>query len=154
MNLQSKQENKARQNFRKTSYPLIPTRTYAYQGKRNVRFLGYLVVCFFLLPPSWDSSFCLIADEFYFEWNSTKALSKYFPAGVEFGFLRIVAIIYLLPQWTKTGVFMDLPQILLLMLSRFKRVNYLIFLLKWSGSLRFPDLFQEEYKLINPLTFP
>ena len=37
------QENKARQIFRKTniSYPLIRTRTCAYQGVRNVRFSEY-----------------------------------------------------------------------------------------------------------------
>ena len=38
------EENKARQVFRKTniSYSLVHTRTYAYQGVKNVRFLENL----------------------------------------------------------------------------------------------------------------
>ena len=47
------QENKARQIFRKTniSYPLIRTRTCAYQGIRNVRFSENLVCFIFLKHP-------------------------------------------------------------------------------------------------------
>ena len=47
------QENKARQIFRKTniSYPLIRTRTYAYQGVRNFRFFGkFGLICFLETP--------------------------------------------------------------------------------------------------------
>ena len=52
------QENKARQIFLKNdiSYPLISTRTCAYQGVRNACFV-------FLKYPFWDSPFCLITDE-------------------------------------------------------------------------------------------
>ena len=59
------QENKARQIFRKTniSYPLIRTRTCAYQGVRNVRFSKNLACFVFLKHPSRDSPFCLITDE-------------------------------------------------------------------------------------------
>ena len=49
------QENKAHQIFRKTniSYPLIHTRTCAYQGVRNVRiFLGKFGVLCFLKKPA------------------------------------------------------------------------------------------------------
>ena len=44
------QENKARQIVRKTniSYPLIRTRTFAYQGVRNVRLFGKFGVLYFL----------------------------------------------------------------------------------------------------------
>ena len=47
------QENKARQIFRKTnfSYPLIRTRTCAYQGVRNVRFSENLANFVFLKHP-------------------------------------------------------------------------------------------------------
>ena len=46
------QENKAHQIFQKTniSYPLIRTRTCAYQGERKVRFSENLVCFVFLLP--------------------------------------------------------------------------------------------------------
>ena len=56
------QENKARQIFRKTniSYPLIRTRTCAYQGVRNVCFLENLACFVFLKHPFWDPPFCLI----------------------------------------------------------------------------------------------
>ena len=59
------QENKARQVFRKTniSYPLIRTRTCAYQGVRNVRFSENLACFVFLKHPFLDSSFCLITDD-------------------------------------------------------------------------------------------
>ena len=59
------QENKARQIFRKTiiSYPLIRTRTCTYQGVRNICFSENLAF-FFFLYPFWDSSFCLITDDF------------------------------------------------------------------------------------------
>ena len=59
------QENKARQIFRKTniSYPLIRTRTCAYQGVRNVRFSENLACVVFLKYPFRDSPFCLITDE-------------------------------------------------------------------------------------------
>ena len=59
------QEEKARQIFRKTniSYPLICTRTCAYQGVRNVRFLENLACFVFLKHPFWDPPFCLITDE-------------------------------------------------------------------------------------------
>ena len=58
------QENKAGQIFRKTniSYPLISTRTCAYQRVRNVRF-SEILACFVSLKyPFWDSPFCLITD--------------------------------------------------------------------------------------------
>ena len=47
------QESKARQNLRKTniSYPLIPTRTCAYQEVRNVCFSEILVCFAFLKQP-------------------------------------------------------------------------------------------------------
>ena len=56
------QENKTRQNFRKTntSYPLIRTRTCAYQGVRNVCFSKNLASFVFLKHPFWDSSFGLL----------------------------------------------------------------------------------------------
>ena len=59
------QENKACQIFRKTniSYPLIRTRTCAYQGVRNIRFSENLACLIFLKHPSWDSPFCLITDD-------------------------------------------------------------------------------------------
>lgn len=45
------------------SYTLIRNRTCAYQGIRNNR-LSKNLACFdFLLPPSWNSSFCLITDD-------------------------------------------------------------------------------------------
>ena len=58
------QGNKARQIFRKTnsSYPLIRTRTCAYQGIRNVRFSENLTCFVFLKHPFRDSPFCLITD--------------------------------------------------------------------------------------------
>ena len=53
------QENKARQIFWKTniSNPLIPTRTCAYQGVRNVIFSKSLTSFLFLKLPFWDSPF-------------------------------------------------------------------------------------------------
>ena len=59
------QENKARQIFRKMkiSYPMIHTRTCAYQGVRNVRFLENLLCFVFLLPPLCDLPFCLTTDD-------------------------------------------------------------------------------------------
>ena len=61
------QGNKARQIFRKTniSYPLIRTRTCAYQGVRNVHFSENLMCFIFLKHPFWDSPFCLITDDLY-----------------------------------------------------------------------------------------
>ena len=61
------QENKARQIFRKTniSYPLICTRTCAYQGVRNVCFSENLTCFVFLKHPFWYSRFCLITDELW-----------------------------------------------------------------------------------------
>ena len=58
------QENKARQIFRKTniSYPLIRTRTCAYQGVRNVPFSENLTCFVFLKHPFWGSPSCLITD--------------------------------------------------------------------------------------------
>ena len=38
-------------------------RTCAYQGVRNVRFLENLACFAFLLPPFWDSHFCLVTDD-------------------------------------------------------------------------------------------
>ena len=60
------QEKNARQIFRKIkiSYPLISTRTCAYQGVRNVNFSENLACFVFLKQPFWDSSFCLITDDF------------------------------------------------------------------------------------------
>ena len=43
--------------------PLIRTRTYAYQGIRNVRFSENLTCFVFLKHPFWDSPFCLITDK-------------------------------------------------------------------------------------------
>ena len=59
------QENKALQIFRKTniSYPLIRTRTCAYQGVRNVRFSENLACFVFLKHPFLDSPFCLITGD-------------------------------------------------------------------------------------------
>ena len=59
------QENRARQIFRKTniSYPLIRTRTCAYQGVRNVLFSENLACFVFLKHPFWDLRFCLITDD-------------------------------------------------------------------------------------------
>ena len=64
------QKNKARQIFRKKniSYPLISTRTRAYQGVRNICFSENLVCFVFLKHPFWDSPFCLITDEIA-NWN-------------------------------------------------------------------------------------
>ena len=60
---EERQENKARQIFRKTniSYPLI--RTCAYQRVRNVRFQENLARFVFLKHPFWDSPLSLIAEE-------------------------------------------------------------------------------------------
>ena len=44
-------------------YPLIRKRVCAYQRVRNVRFSENLACFAFLLPPFWDSPFCLITDE-------------------------------------------------------------------------------------------
>ena len=54
-------ENKARQVFWKTniSNPLIPTRTCAYQGVRNVIFSKSLTSFLFLKHPFWDSPFAV-----------------------------------------------------------------------------------------------
>ena len=59
------QENKARQIFRKMNifYPLIRTRTWAYQRVKNVRFLENLACFVFLKHPFWNSPFCLITDK-------------------------------------------------------------------------------------------
>ena len=59
------QENKARQIFRKTniSYPPIRTRTFAYQGVRNVRFSENLGCFAFLKHFFWDSPFCRMTEE-------------------------------------------------------------------------------------------
>ena len=59
------QERKARQVFRNTNifYPLILTRTCAYQGVRNVRFLENLA-CFVFLKHTFEGSpFFLITDK-------------------------------------------------------------------------------------------
>ena len=58
-------KNKPRQIFRKTniSYPLIRTRTCAYQGVRNVRFSENLAYFVFLKHPFLGSPFCLITDD-------------------------------------------------------------------------------------------
>ena len=60
------QKKQSTQIFRKTniSYPLIPTRTCAYQGVRNVRFFGkFDVLCFLETPVFRFTAFCLITDE-------------------------------------------------------------------------------------------
>ena len=41
------------------------TSTCAYQGVRTVRFLENLACFVFLKQPFWDSSFCLITDDFW-----------------------------------------------------------------------------------------
>ena len=58
------QENKARQIFRKTnfSYPLIRTRTCAYQGVRNVCVSENLTSIVFLKHPFLDLPFCITTD--------------------------------------------------------------------------------------------
>ena len=60
------QENKARQFFRKTniSYPLICTRTCAYEWVRNARFSENLACFVFLKHPFRDLPFYLITDNF------------------------------------------------------------------------------------------
>ena len=59
------QQNKAHQIFWKMniSYPLIHTRTCAYQGVKNVCFSENLACFVFLKHRFWDSSFCFITDE-------------------------------------------------------------------------------------------
>ena len=59
------QENKARQVSRKTimSNSLIRTRTWAYQGVRDVRFSENLTCFVFLKYPFLDLAFCLITNE-------------------------------------------------------------------------------------------
>ena len=78
------QEKKTRQIFRKTnfSYPLICTRTYAYQGARNVRFWVNLACFVFLKHPFRDSPFCLITDDIAFRKNSF--LNSSSPNGIAF----------------------------------------------------------------------
>ena len=49
--------------FVTTWYAQVRTCTCAYQGVRNVRFSENLACFTFLLPPFWDSSFCLITIE-------------------------------------------------------------------------------------------
>ena len=67
-----RQKNKARQIFRKTniSYPLIHTRTCAYQGVRKVRFSENLACFVFLKHPFCDSPFCLITDDILYIQNA------------------------------------------------------------------------------------
>ena len=52
-------------NFQKNErfYPLIRTRTCAYQGVKNLRFSENLACLVFLLPPFWDSLFYHITDD-------------------------------------------------------------------------------------------
>ena len=59
------QKNKPRLIFRKTniSYPLIRSRTCAYQGVRNVRFSENLAYFVFLKHPFLGSPFRLITDD-------------------------------------------------------------------------------------------
>ena len=73
------QENKALQIFRKTdiSYPLIRTRTYAYQGVRNISFSENLACYVFLKLPVWGSSFCLITDDIKDLWLRISAEIAY-----------------------------------------------------------------------------
>ena len=61
------QENKTRRIFRKTSisYPLIRTRTCAFQAVRNVCFSENLACFVFLQHPFWDLPFCVVADDLY-----------------------------------------------------------------------------------------
>ena len=71
------QENKALQIFRKTSisYPLIRTRTCAYQELRNNRFSENLACFVFLKQPFWDSPFGLLTATFPMflsYWHETK----------------------------------------------------------------------------------
>ena len=60
------QEKQSRSNFLKTniSYPLIRTRTCAYQGVRKVCFSENLACFVFLKHPFGGLFFCLITDEF------------------------------------------------------------------------------------------
>ena len=127
MNLQSKQENKARQNFRKTYLtPWYPHVRMRIRGREMFVFWDIWWCAFSCYLCLEIRPFALLPTNFTLSEILLRPFPNIFQLAFEFGFLRIVAIIYLLLQWTKTGVFMDLPQILLLMLSRFKRVNYLI----------------------------
>ena len=45
----------------------VHVRTCAYQGVRNARYLENLAYFAFLLTPFWDSPFCLIADDLYWQ---------------------------------------------------------------------------------------
>ena len=68
------QENKARQIFRKTniSYPLIRTRTCAYEGERNVRFSENLA-CFVFLNTHFEiHPFALLSTK-YLKVSSTSS---------------------------------------------------------------------------------
>ena len=67
------QEKKARQIFRKTkiSYPLIRTRTCAYQRLRNCGFSENLACFVFLKHPFWDSTLFVITDVMLW-WNRFK----------------------------------------------------------------------------------
>ena len=85
------QENKGRQIFQKEniSYPLIRTRTWAYQGVSNVRFLENLACFVFLKHPFWDSPFCLITNE--------RRLFQL--AGAGKGFVLCVLYVWVIAPW-------------------------------------------------------
>ena len=71
-------KSKARPNFQKTniSYPLIRTRTCAYQEVRNVCFSEILACFAFLKHLFWDSPFCLITDEILDQENGSNYFAK------------------------------------------------------------------------------
>ena len=58
------------------SYPLICTRACTYQRVRNISFSENLGRFVFLLPPSWDSPFCLITDELTLSFLSSRFTTK------------------------------------------------------------------------------
>ena len=66
---------------------LIRTRTCAYQGVRNVRFLENMACFAFLKQQFWDSIFYLITDEFFF-------LSKLSNSFCLFTFISIGHVLY------------------------------------------------------------
>ena len=79
------QLNKAHQIFHKTniSYPLICTHACVYQVARNIWFSGNSACFVFLLPPVWDSSFCLISNEESFTLvDFPTAVYSYYPLHV------------------------------------------------------------------------
>ena len=97
------QEHRARQIVRKTniSSPLIRTRTWAYQGVRNVRFSRNLACFVFLKHPFWDSPFCLITGELLVIFRNfyiLRVLAHCSSAISDYVRLLLVVVLYLTPQ--------------------------------------------------------